>query len=116
MLPFIRSHPEGLAQAIIRGRFAAAQARIERTGIPVDAELLGQIRRHRDTIRRNLIDDVDENFGVFRSGEFKHGLFRAYLYENKMDWPNTPSGLPTPVMKHFGTWRGATLRWQTWAS
>ena len=94
MLPFIRSHPEGLAQAVIRGRFAAAQARIERTGIPLDAELLGRIRRHRDTIRRNLIDDVDENFGVFRGGEFKHGLFRAYLYENKMDWPNTPSGLP----------------------
>lgn len=92
MLPFIRSRPQGLAQAIIRGRYAAAEAKMDFTGIPVNTDLLGLIRQHREGIRLDLIAEVDDQYHVYQNGEFKYGLFEAFLLDNKMDWPRTQSG------------------------
>ena len=42
--------PRGLGQALLRGRFEATAAQIERNGIPVDVETLARIRAHKEEI------------------------------------------------------------------
>jgi hypothetical protein len=44
MLPAIGARRQGLGQALLRGRYMEAAARMEHTGVPVDAALLRQIR------------------------------------------------------------------------
>ena len=44
MLPGIRSRPKGLGQALLRGRYAAAVARMEHAGVPIDVPLLERLR------------------------------------------------------------------------
>ena len=54
MLPGIRARPNGFGQALLRGRYMAAVARMERTGVPIDFEMLQRLRmnwgRHQDSI------------------------------------------------------------------
>ena len=70
MLPGIRARPNGFGQALLRGRYMAAVARMERTGVPIDFEMLQRLRtnwgRHqarsdrgdRQGLRRLRGDDV----------------------------------------------------------
>jgi DNA polymerase-1 len=44
MLGRIRARPNGLGQALLRGRYTAAVACMERTGVPVDTDRLARIR------------------------------------------------------------------------
>ena len=46
MLPGIRSRPNGFGQALLRGRYMAAVARMERTGVPIDFDMLQRLRRN----------------------------------------------------------------------
>jgi hypothetical protein len=55
-----------LARALLRGRYMAAAARIERAGIPVDAVTLGRLRRHWSDIQDQLIADIDQVYGVMK--------------------------------------------------
>ena len=43
MLPGIRAEPKGLGQALLRGRYMAAVARMEHAGVPVDTAMLGRL-------------------------------------------------------------------------
>jgi DNA polymerase I-like protein with 3'-5' exonuclease and polymerase domains len=92
MLPRIRAFPHGLAQALIRGRYAAAEARMTNTGVPIDGELLNRIRLHRKGLRADLIREVDPQYSVYYEGRFSYNLFDRYLAKNKMEWPRTPAG------------------------
>jgi len=74
---------------------------VTRAGIPIDGYLNDLIGRYRDDIRLDLIDKVDPQYGVYRDGSFKKGLFQAYLYDHKMDWPATATGLPDLRDKTF---------------
>ena len=44
MLPGILARPNGLGQALLRGRYMAAIARTERTGVPIDFEMLQRLQ------------------------------------------------------------------------
>lgn len=92
MLPQITASPVGLGQALLRGRYTAAVARMEHTGVPIDTELLGQLRTHWGTLKLDLISAVDKDFGVYEGSTFKAGLFAAYLAERQIDWPRTDTG------------------------
>ena len=98
MLPHIRAprNPDGqevgLGQALMRGRYMAAAARIERTGVPVDADLLGQLRASWDSIKLDLIRRMDKGYGVYDGTVFKAGLFAGYLADRGIAWPRLDSG------------------------
>jgi hypothetical protein len=60
MLPLIDA-----PRALLRGRYMAAAARMERTGIPVDADALFQLRENWGRIKGQLIAAVDAQYGVY---------------------------------------------------
>jgi len=87
MLPKI-DFPRG----IIRGRYMAAAARMEFTGIPVDAGGLAKIRKHWDGIQERLIERIDQNYGVFDGRTFKTARWEKWLAKKGIPWPRLPSG------------------------
>jgi hypothetical protein len=93
LLPGIRRTDRSFGQALLRGRYAAAVARMEHTGIPIDVPTLEMLRAHRGDIKRDLIADVDKDYGVFEGTTFKSGLFAAWLDGEGIAWPRTPTGL-----------------------
>jgi hypothetical protein len=60
MLPSI-----DLPRALLRGRYMAAAARMERTGIPIDVGRLEKLRESWASIKTRLIWEVDRDFGVY---------------------------------------------------
>ncbi|MCI0335923.1 MAG: DNA polymerase [Planctomycetes bacterium] len=60
MLPSI-----DVPRALLRGRYMAAVARMERTGIPIDVPLLDRLRESWRPLKRRLVREVDRDFGVY---------------------------------------------------
>ena len=83
-----------LPRALIRGRYMAALASVERKGIPIDTKTLGRLRQYWGTIKADLINAVDSDFGVYENGTFKTNLWFRYCNRNGMAWPTLPSGDP----------------------
>jgi DNA polymerase family A len=79
-------------RALIRGRYMAAAARMERTGVPVDVLLHRRLVENWDSIKEHLIADVDKDFHVFDGTTFKRDWFVRYLVEHHIPWPQLPSG------------------------
>lgn len=105
LLKYCESDVDGLARlwpamrdridvprALIRGRYMAALAAVERNGIPLDAPALAAIREAWPTIRPQLIESVDRDFGVFEGGTFSMAKFEAYLAARGISWPRTTTG------------------------
>lgn len=83
-----------LPQALIRGRFMPAAARIEHEGVPIDVEALGRLRASLVQVKDKLIARVDTAFGVYSGTTFKRDRFIAWLERNRIPWPLLPSGDP----------------------
>ena len=79
-------------RARIRGRYMAAAARMERTGIPIDALLHQRLLDNWAPIKQHLIAEVDVAYGVFEEGSFKRERFAQYLQANGLPWRRLPSG------------------------
>src|SRR5205809_2369922 len=83
-----------LAQALERGRYTKAVARMEATGIPIDIEMLSELRTRWDDIRLDLISEVDRDYYVFDGMHFRYDQFTRYIDQRKISWPRTPTGKP----------------------
>jgi hypothetical protein len=81
-----------LPRALLRGWYAAAVARMEWTGIPMDTESLGRLRAGWDRIKDELIERVDRDYGAFEAREFQPARWAAWLARNDIPWPRLPSG------------------------
>lgn len=81
-----------LPHALLRGRYTAAVARMERTGVPIDVDLLNAMRSKWNEIRESLIADVDRDYGVYRRGQLDPRHFRAWLNRNRIRWPRFENG------------------------
>jgi DNA polymerase I len=92
MLHGIRQTPQGFGQALLRGRYTAAVARMEHTGIPIDVPTIEMLRRHWGDIKLGLIADIDKDYGVYEGTTFKAGLFASWLDAEGITWPLTASG------------------------
>jgi hypothetical protein len=92
MIPRITATPQGLGQALLRGRYMASVARMEWTGVPIDVETLAAIRAGWSDIKLDLIAAVDKDYGVFEGPTFKAGLFAAWLRDHSIEWPRTETG------------------------
>jgi DNA polymerase-1 len=96
MLPGILARQKApsaaLGQALLRGRYMAAAARMEWSGVPVDVAALERLRRHWEAIKARLVAAVDGRYGVFDGTTFKADRFSDYVDRMGVDWPCHPSG------------------------
>jgi len=79
-----------LPRALLRGRYMAAVACMEFTGVPIDVRTLDLLRRNWDAIKDQLIADVDQDYGVYDGQTFKQERFERWLVKHRMVWPRTP--------------------------
>jgi hypothetical protein len=56
---------KALGQALLRGRYMAAAARMEWNGVPTDMQALEKLRTHWDRIKGRLIAAVDAPYGAY---------------------------------------------------
>ncbi|MBX9653619.1 DNA polymerase I [bacterium] len=81
-----------LPLALLRGRYMAAVASMEETGVPIDTQSLARFEEHWETIKSKLIERVDTNFGVYDGLRFKTNRFADWLSVHEIPWPRLPSG------------------------
>jgi DNA polymerase family A len=81
-----------LPRALLRGRYMAAVARMERNGVPVDADILELLRLHWSDIQDQLIAEVDRDYGVYEGRTYKADRFAEWLTRNNIPWPRLDSG------------------------
>jgi hypothetical protein len=81
-----------LPRALLRGRYMAAAARMERNGVPIDVKTLRLLRNHWSNIQDQLIAEIDKDYGVFDGRTFKADRFAAWLNHNDIPWPTLDSG------------------------
>jgi DNA polymerase I len=81
-----------LPRALLRGRYMAAAARMEFAGIPIDVETLASLRQNWDKLKVRLIEEVDQEFGVYDGTTFKIDRFAALLNRLGIPWPRTETG------------------------
>jgi DNA polymerase-1 len=81
-----------MPRALLRGRYMAAAACIEWTGVPIDTDALELLRARWDDIKAALIAEIDADYGVFEGTTFKLERFANYLVREGMAWPRLESG------------------------
>jgi hypothetical protein len=96
-------------RALIRGRYMAAVARMERAGVPIDTVTHRQLIEHWDTIKCDLVAQVDTAFGVYDGMTFKKERFRNFLLSHGIPWPTLRSG---ELALDEDTFRSQTKRWR----
>jgi DNA polymerase I len=80
-------------QALWRGRYAMAAARMERIGVPIDVPLHQRLSAHWPALRHELVAGVNRTFDVFDEHDtFKADKFVAYVLRRNLPWPKLPSG------------------------
>jgi len=87
MLPVI-----DLPRALLRGRYMVAVARMERTGVPVDADLHARLVTHWSEIRERLVGEIDQDYHVYEGRTFKRDRFAAWLSAHEIPWPLLENG------------------------
>jgi DNA polymerase I len=83
-----------IEQALLRGRYMAAVARMERNGVPIDVPTLAAIKANWKRIKLGLIAGIDGDFSVYEGTVFKTNRFLAYCARERIRWPMLPSGRP----------------------
>jgi DNA polymerase I len=81
-----------LPRALLRGRYMAAAARMERNGVPINIGTLRQLKEHWREIQDQLIADIDAHYGVYDERTFKADHFAEWLIRNAIPWPRLESG------------------------
>lgn len=89
MLPKIN-----VPQALLRGRYACAVARMERVGIPIDVPAWEMLKTNWENIQDRLIDHVDGDghYKVFEGRVFGVTRMEKYVLRNRIKWPHLESG------------------------
>jgi DNA polymerase I-like protein with 3'-5' exonuclease and polymerase domains len=87
----VREAPFRLPASVMRGRYTKAAARVQHAGVPLDLDLVGRFKRHRLTMRAQIISEGDRDFGVYDEAlSFSHEHFAAMLYRRGVrHWPHT---------------------------
>lgn len=79
-------------RALLRGRYMKAVSNIQANGIPLDVGVLGSLQTEWESIKDQLIADIDRDYGVFEGRTFKADRWERYLISNAIPWPRLPSG------------------------
>jgi len=81
-----------LPRALVRGRYMASVAQIERNGVPIDTDMLAMFRRHWSAVQGRLISRIDASYGIYEGRTFKRDRFAAWLAQNNIPWPRLQNG------------------------
>jgi hypothetical protein len=81
-----------LPRALLRGRYMAAAAVMESTGVPIDVPTLTLLREHWDDIQDALISAIDVGYGVFDGRSFRADRWVQFLAAHGIPWPKRDSG------------------------
>jgi DNA polymerase I len=81
-----------LPRALLRGRFMAAAAAMEWTGVPIDVQTLSLLREFWTDIQSDLIAAIDAEYGVFEGRTFKYDRWARFLAGRGIPWPVLESG------------------------
>ena len=93
MLPDVlgKDLTQGLGQALLRGRYMSAVARMEHAGVPIDVDTLVRLRDGWEGIQDQLIAEVDADYQVYDGRTFKQDRFAQWLISEGIPWPRTDS-------------------------
>ena len=92
MLPPRSNRGIDLPRALLRGRYMAAVAAMEWTGVPIDVQMLELFREYWTDIQDDLIRAVDVH-GIFDGRTFKTDRWAHFLVRNNISWPLLESGV-----------------------
>jgi hypothetical protein len=81
-----------LGQALLRGRYMAAAARMEWNGVPIDVPMLERLRAGWEGIKTRLVAELDGRYGVYDGLSFRAERFAAWLARAGTPWPRLPTG------------------------
>lgn len=98
-----------LPRALLRGRYMAAVAKMERAGVPIDTDIHRQLVENWDAIKCDLVAQVDTAFGVYDGMSFKKDQFRNFLSTHGIPWPTL--GGSGALALDEDTFRAQTRRW-----
>jgi DNA polymerase I len=90
-----------LDQALERGRYTKAVAVMESIGVPIDVDILSDLRRKWVSIHLELISRVDSQYRVFDGIHFRFDRFEKWLADRGIEWPSTPTGRPCTDAETF---------------
>jgi hypothetical protein len=79
-------------RALIRGKYMQAVSLMQAVGIPIDIETLHLIRSNWGAIQQALVEDIDQQYGVYDGRTFKQDRFADYLRPRGIPWPTLESG------------------------
>jgi hypothetical protein len=91
LLPAMESRID-LPRALLRGRYMAAVAHMEWTGIPIDKVTLQRLRSGWEDIQQALIEQIDAGRGIYEGRSFRRDHWKAWLAERNIPWPTLESG------------------------
>ena len=90
LLPFMLPSID-LPRALLRGRYMAAVARIERTGIPIDTATYSRFCTHWDHVLEATIREYDV-YGLYDGQSFRRHRFTDWLCDHDLPWPYLDTG------------------------
>jgi hypothetical protein len=79
-------------QAVARGRYTAALARVEAAGVPIDTNTHSRLLRHRQAVCCELVEQSASRYGIYDHEHFDTDGFESYLAAEGIPWPRTPTG------------------------
>ena len=91
LLPAMLPHID-LPRALLRGRYMAAAAAMEWSGVPIDVPTLARLQAGWDGIKSRLIAAIDSDYGVYDGATFKEDRFAELLIRHDIPWPRLESG------------------------
>jgi hypothetical protein len=90
-----------LPRALLRGRFMAAAAHMERAGVPIDTDTLDRLRANWDRIKGRIIHAVNADYGVFVPADLRainpETRLGAALLQTAKEWGIDPHKLADVV-------------------
>lgn len=90
---FQRMRPHlDLPCALLRGRYVQAVARMEQTGVPMDTDILAELRRNWEPLKAHLVRNVDAVAGIYSGGSFSERRWANYTAAHGIQWPRLDSG------------------------
>jgi DNA polymerase I len=90
LLPALLPHIE-YPHALVRGQFTRSVAQMETLGIPIDTDLLSQLKDRWEDIRTAMFEKAVAAYGVLEGTKLNHARLNAYLKMHCPAWPLTAS-------------------------
>jgi len=96
LLPHIVPTIRSLPHAVFRAKVQWTIAQQERRGVPLDGPLLPRLRRQWQSIRLDLVTELDRPFGIYEvvdgRAHWRKHRFADYVHRHRMSWPTYEDG------------------------